>query len=74
MKELPKEGMATLEGNVSYMENVIPTRPIISADFTVMMWAPSNLKIDSMTLYNEHYNHFKGVRSIAKGGKLCFRT
>jgi len=74
MKELPKEGVATLEGNVSYMENVIPTRPIVSADFTVMMWAPSNLKIDSMTLYNEHYNHFKGVRSIAKGGKLCFRT
>jgi AP-3 complex subunit mu len=74
MKELPKEGTATLEGNVSYFEDIIPTRPIITADFTVMMWAPSGLKIDSMTLYNEHYNHFKGVRSIAKGGKLSFRT
>jgi len=73
MKELPKEGSAVLEGFISYTEGVIPTRPLIFADFTVMMWAPSGLKIDSMTLYNETYNHFKGVRTIAKGGKLVFR-
>jgi len=73
MKELPKEGTAVLEGSVSFLEGVVPTRPIIFADFTVMMWSPSGLRIDSMTLYNEQYNHFKGVRSIAKGGKLVFR-
>jgi len=73
MKELPKEGNAVLEGSISFLEGVIATRPIIMADFTVMMWAPSGLRIDSMTLYNEHYNHFKGVRSIAKGGRLIFR-
>jgi len=74
MKELPKEGSAVLEGSVSYLEGGVPTRPFITADFTVMMWAPSGLRIDSMTLYNEHYNHFKGVRSIGRGGsRLVFR-
>jgi len=73
LKELPKEGSASLEGNVSYLDGALPTKPIVTADFTVMMWAPSGLKIDSMTLYNENYNHFKGVRSIGRGGRLTFR-
>jgi len=73
LKEFPKDGKAILEGSVSFLEGIIPTKPLILADFTIMMWSPSSLRIDSMTLYEEHYNHFKGVRTITKGGRLVFR-
>lgn len=51
-----------------------PVHPTVSVKFVVSMWSASGLKVDSLTLLNEGYNHFKGVKFITKGGKLQIRT
>jgi len=50
-----------------------PPYPIIGVDFYVNTWAASGLKVDSMTITNEKYNHFKGFKGSTKGGDLYFR-
>jgi AP-3 complex subunit mu len=63
-----------LEGNFQFdPEQGKPSLPIIGVDFLVNTWAASGLKVDTMTLVNEKYNHFKGFKGSTKGGDLHFR-
>jgi len=74
LDELPKEGKAILEGTISFPPEAVAIRPDVYLDFELMLWSASGLGIDSLTLLNEDYSHFKGVRTIVRGGKLRFRT
>lgn len=62
-----------LEGTFSFDPENKPSLPVISVDFKVQMWAASGIKVDSLTLLQEKYNHFKGVKSLTKGGQLQIR-
>jgi len=63
-----------LEGNFQFdPEQGKPPHPIIAVDFNVNTWAASGLKVDSMSLVNEKYKHFKGFKGSTKGGDLHFR-
>jgi len=64
----------TLSGNFQFdPDQGKPPHPIIGVDFLVNTWAASGLKVDTMTLLNEKYNHFKGFKGSTKGGDLHFR-
>jgi AP-3 complex subunit mu len=70
----PKDTKPVLEGSISFPLDAVPIRPDVYLDFELMLWSASGLGIESLTLLNEDYNHFKGVRTIVRGGKLRFRT
>jgi len=71
---LHSKGSYNLEGNFQYdAEQGKPPHPIIGLDFFVNTWAASGLKVETMTLVNEKYNHFKGFKGSTKGGDLHFR-
>jgi len=69
----PKQGAPVLEGTFAWDLETVPVKPLISVGFTVNTWSASGLKVDSLTLLNESYNHFKGVKSITKGGNIQIR-
>jgi len=72
---LQSRGMSpVLEGNFQFdPEQGKPSHPIIGVDFYVNTWAATGLKVESMTLLNEKYNHFKGFKGSTKGGDLYYR-
>jgi len=72
VRVLPQQS-PVLEGTFSFDPNNRPSLPTISVDFCVNMWAASGIKVDSLTVLNEKYNHFKGVKSLTKGGHLQIR-
>eukprot|EP01129_Flabellula_baltica_P003435 TRINITY_DN13199_c0_g1_i1.p1 TRINITY_DN13199_c0_g1~~TRINITY_DN13199_c0_g1_i1.p1 ORF type:complete len:413 (+),score=105.52 TRINITY_DN13199_c0_g1_i1:16-1254(+) len=74
LKSYPKDHRPVLEGTISFPPDTIPIKPDIYLDFYILLWSASGLAVDSLTLLNEDYNHFKGVRTIVRGGKLRFRT
>lgn len=65
-----------LEGPISLPPGGQPpdSNPVISADFKIVMFSVSGLKIDSLSLTNERYKPYKGVRSITKAGKFTVRS
>jgi len=69
----PKQMAPILEGTFAWDTDTVPIKPSISVGFTVNTWSASGLKVDSLTLLNEAYNHFKGVKSITKGGNIQIR-
>jgi len=73
---IPKDKSPLLEGTISLPPGgSIPESPgIITADFKIMMYAASGLKVDSLAVYNERYKPYKGVRSITKAGKFQVRA
>jgi len=73
IKQLPKTTSPALEGTFAFDIESPPIKPTISVGFTVNMWSASGLKIDSLTLLNENYKPFKGVKAITKGGFLQIR-
>jgi len=73
IKQLPKQTNPVIEGSFAFDPETIPVKPTISVGFTVNMWSASGLKVDSLTLLNENYKPFKGVKSITKGGNLQIR-
>eukprot|EP01127_Copromyxa_protea_P010953 TRINITY_DN2721_c0_g1_i2.p2 TRINITY_DN2721_c0_g1~~TRINITY_DN2721_c0_g1_i2.p2 ORF type:complete len:210 (+),score=30.43 TRINITY_DN2721_c0_g1_i2:712-1341(+) len=73
MSKLPKVETPILEGNFTFDPEHPPAKPTVSVNFMINMWAASGLKVDSMTLTNEKYSHFKGVRSITSGGQIQIR-
>jgi len=73
IKQLPKTTTPVLEGSFAFDPETPPIKPTISVGFTVNMWSASGLKIDSLTLLNESYKPFKGVKSITRGGFLQIR-
>jgi len=73
IKLLPKSVSPILEGNFTYDSSTVPVKPTITLEFNITMWSASGLKVESLTLLNEKYNHFKGVKSITRGGHLQIR-
>jgi len=73
IRQLPKQTTPVLEGSFAFDTETVPVKPTISLGFTVNMWSASGLKVDSLTLLNEAYKPFKGVKSITKGGYLNIR-
>jgi len=73
IKQLPKNQTPVLDGNFAFDSATVPVKPTVTVNFTVNMWSASGLKVESLTLLNEKYNHFKGVKSIAKAGRLQIR-
>jgi len=87
---LPVNKTPTLEGSVSFLMNTPPSpganggispssshdanSMVISAEFKVPMLSTSGLKVDTLSLHNEKYKPFKGVRSVTKSGKFYIRT
>lgn len=59
----------TLEGTTSLQPGMTKpeSNPTLLVDFKVTMWAASGIKVDSLTLQNEKYNPYKGVRTITRG-------
>jgi len=73
IKQLPKQQTPVIEGTFAFDVDFPPVKPTISVGFTVNMWSASGLKVDSLTMLNENYKPFKGVKSITKGGYLQIR-
>jgi len=74
IKALPPNAHSPiLEGTFSFDPENKPSLPTVYVDFKVNMWAASGIKVDSLTLLQEKYNHFKGVKSLTKGGHLQIR-
>uniref|UniRef100_A0A6B2L5F7 MHD domain-containing protein n=1 Tax=Arcella intermedia TaxID=1963864 RepID=A0A6B2L5F7_9EUKA len=69
----PKQPAPILEGSFAWDAETVPIKPVLSVEFTVNTWSASGLKVDSLTLLNENYSHFKGVKSLTKGGKIQIR-
>jgi len=69
----PKQPAPVLEGTFVWDLDSVPVKPTVSVGFTVNTWSASGLKVDSLTLLNESFNHFKGVKSITKGGFIQIR-
>jgi len=73
IKQLPKNTTPILEGTFSFDTESVPVKPTVLCNFRVNMWSASGLKVESLTLLNEKYNHFKGVKSITQGGHIQVR-
>jgi len=73
IKSIPPNVSPIMEGTFSFDPQNKPSLPTISVDFKVNMWVASGLKVDSLTLLQEKYNHFKGVKTLTKGGRLQIR-
>jgi len=50
------------------------SNPILSVEFKINMLSASGLRVDTLSLHNERYKPFKGVRSVTKGGKFYVRS
>jgi len=71
--KIPKDKSPLLEGSLS-PSTPLETPTIITADFKIVMYAVSGLKVDSLAVHNERYKPYKGVRSVTKAGKFQVRT
>lgn len=79
---LPVNKTPMLEGTVSVGptspspsgSNSGDMNPTISAEFKINMLSTSGLKVDTLSIHNEKYKPFKGVRSITKSGKFYVRS
>jgi len=74
IKQIPKNTTPILEGTFSFDPESVPVKPTVLYTFRVNMWSASGLKVESLTLLNEKYNHFKGVKSITQGGHIQVRV
>eukprot|EP01119_Soliformovum_irregulare_P005473 TRINITY_DN17229_c0_g1_i1.p1 TRINITY_DN17229_c0_g1~~TRINITY_DN17229_c0_g1_i1.p1 ORF type:complete len:414 (-),score=113.88 TRINITY_DN17229_c0_g1_i1:67-1308(-) len=74
--KIPKDKTPMLEGSVQLQSGVTTpdSMPVISADFKIVMFTVSGLKVDSLSVHNEKYKPYKGVRSVTKAGKFYART
>ena len=65
---------ATLSGSLSIAGGVKPeANPIISAQFKIMMFTASGIRVDSLNV-KEGYKPYKGIRSVTRGGQYFIRT
>lgn len=73
-KDLVKTPM--LQGSVALApgQPIPESAPICLVDFKVTMFSASGIRVDSLTLHNENYKPYKGVRTITKAGKFQVRS
>jgi AP-3 complex subunit mu len=75
IKSLSINQSAMIEGTFHFdnQNGMKPSKPLVQLKFRVTGWCASGLKVDSLTLVNEKYNHFKGVKIMTMGGALEVR-
>jgi len=73
--KIPLDKSLNLSGTVSLAtgSGVPDSLPTLLVDFKISMYAVSGLKIESLSLLNEAYKPYKGVRSVTKAGKFQVR-
>eukprot|EP01114_Cavostelium_apophysatum_P011108 TRINITY_DN2529_c0_g1_i1.p1 TRINITY_DN2529_c0_g1~~TRINITY_DN2529_c0_g1_i1.p1 ORF type:complete len:416 (-),score=114.24 TRINITY_DN2529_c0_g1_i1:97-1344(-) len=74
---LPVNKTPMLEGTVSFPPNVPAgdnVHPTLQAEFKGTMLSITGLKVDTLSVHNEKYKPFKGVRNITKAGKFYVRS
>lgn len=73
-KDLQKTPM--LSGTVNLVPGQPPpeSAPACLVDFKVNMFSASGIRVDSLTVHNENYKPYKGVRTVTKAGKFQVRS
>ena len=75
---LPKDGTnPSLSGAFTLDAGGRPARELaipVSADFRVSGYAVSGLRVASLTLENEAYKPYKGVKMVTRAGRFQVRT
>jgi len=74
--KIPKDKTPLLEGNVTLGNGAAApeSNPVLQAEFKIVQFAASGLRVDSLTLHNERYKTYKGVKCITKAGKFHVRS
>jgi len=73
---MPKDKTPILSGNVSVVPGTPPptSNPVLEVHFKVNQFAASGLKVESLSLHNEGYKPYKGVKSITQSGNFQVRS
>lgn len=74
--KMPKDKTPILSGNVSITPGTPPpvSNPVLEVHFRVNQYAASGLKVESLSLHNENYKPYKGVKSITQSGNFQVRS
>lgn len=74
--KIPKDKSPILEGTVTLAPgpSTPESSPVIQADFKIVMYTASGLKVDSLAVHNVGYKPYKGVKTITKAGKFHIRS
>merc|ERR1711871_186596 len=74
--KIPKDRSPLINGTISFPPDTKAPEesPIILAEFKIQGQSISGIKVDSLSVVNEKYKPYKGVRSITKAGKFQIRT
>jgi len=65
-----------LSGNVSLVPgNPTPeSNPIIQVNFRANQFSASGIRVESLSLHNEKYKPYKGVKNVTLAGRFQIRT
>merc|ERR1712196_676867 len=74
--KIPKDKTPLIQGNVAFPPDHedIDENPVVTAESKIQGVSVSGLAVDSLSLHNEKYKPYKGVRSIVKAGRFQVRT
>jgi len=74
--KITKDKSPFLEGTVTLAPGaaVPDSNPTLTAEFKIMQYSASGLKVDHLSLLNERYKPYKGVKFMTKAGKFCIRS
>jgi len=74
--KIPKDKTPLIQGNVAFPPDHedIDENPVVTAEFKIQGVSVSGLAVDSLSLHNEKYKPYKGVRSIVKAVRFQVRT
>ena len=74
--KVPKDKMPSLTGSIT-LSTVDPAAPPtisdVSVEFTIMAYSVSGLRVNAISLVNEKYRCYKGVRPVTKAGRFTIR-
>eukprot|EP01127_Copromyxa_protea_P005529 TRINITY_DN15451_c0_g1_i1.p1 TRINITY_DN15451_c0_g1~~TRINITY_DN15451_c0_g1_i1.p1 ORF type:complete len:419 (-),score=62.16 TRINITY_DN15451_c0_g1_i1:35-1291(-) len=72
--QLPKTVTPILEGSFTFDPEHPPSKPTIGVYFEIQTWSCSGIKVDTLSILNEKYSHFKGVKALTCGGQVQIRS
>merc|ERR1712195_388162 len=74
--KIPSDKTPLIQGNESFPPDREETEEnvVVTAEFKLQGQSVSGIGVDSLSLTNEKYKPYKGVRSVIKAGKFQIRT
>jgi AP-3 complex subunit mu len=71
-----REKSPILSGNISVLPGSPQpdSNPIIEVGFRVNQFSASGIRVESLSLHNEKYKPYKGVKNITYAGNFQVRT